>query len=93
MKMYNNLDGGIPMEKLAMQNEGYNNAVVMDDYLNPAGEGSGGQVKHETSLTDLQEESVVVKNGRPGIRPKNSRFDSGWSISVNFSDTSLAYII
>ena len=76
MEMYNNLDG-VPMEKFAMENEGYNDPVVMDDYLNPSGEESGGQMKHETSLTNIQEQSVVVKNGRPGIRPKNSRFDSG----------------
>ena len=72
--MYNNVDG-IPMEKLAVDNGGYHEPVdEPDNYLSPAGDRdmSPAQLKHEEAMGGAQKQ-----NGKPGIRPKNSRFDSG----------------
>lgn len=80
--MYKNAEA-VPMDKFAMENEGYHDMVEPDGYLNPAGDESGGQLKQETAMTSKGHEYPnVVQNGRPGLRPKNSRFDSGKTIHI-----------
>ena len=74
--MFSNIEV-FPLDKLALDNEGYHDPVERDDYLNPSGEDIPEKLKQETSLRKSDEDLKKGQNGKAGIRPKNSRFDSG----------------
>ena len=74
--MYNNVDV-YPLDKLAMDNEGYHDPVDREYYLSPSGEDIPEKLKQESSFSKSQEDLKKGQNGTAGFRPKNSRFDSG----------------
>ena len=74
--MYNNVDV-YPLDKLAMDNEGYHDPADREYYLSPSGEDIPEKLKQESSFSKSQEDLKKGQNGTAGIRPKNSRFDSG----------------
>ena len=74
--MYNNVDV-YPLDKLAMDNEGYHDPVDREYYLSPSGEDIPEKLKQESSFSKSQEDLKKGQNGTAVLRPKNSRFDSG----------------